>query len=86
MPTPDTLVTQMLQAAQTMTDDLVFDLGSGDSNIPIAAKHERLRRSTSCGSCLPELRAPPESPRKALPRSCVNLYFATVSGEMVPAP
>ncbi|MDH5287404.1 MAG: class I SAM-dependent methyltransferase [Betaproteobacteria bacterium] len=37
VPTPDSLVTQMLQAAKTTKDDLVFDLGSGDGKIPIAA-------------------------------------------------
>jgi len=37
VPTPDTLVTQMLQAAKTTKDDLVFDLGSGDGKIPITA-------------------------------------------------
>jgi SAM-dependent methyltransferase len=37
VPTPDTLVTQMLQAAKTTKDDLVYDLGSGDGKIPIAA-------------------------------------------------
>jgi SAM-dependent methyltransferase len=37
VPTPDALVTKMLQAAKVTKDDLVFDLGSGDGKIPIAA-------------------------------------------------
>jgi len=37
VPTPDTLVTRMLQAAKTTDKDLVYDLGSGDGKIPIAA-------------------------------------------------
>jgi SAM-dependent methyltransferase len=37
VPTPDSLVTQMLQAAKVTKDDRVFDLGSGDGKIPIAA-------------------------------------------------
>lgn len=37
VPTPDALVTKMLQAVKTTKDDLVFDLGSGDGKIPIAA-------------------------------------------------
>lgn len=37
VPTPDALVTQMLQAAKVTKDDLVYDLGSGDGKIPIAA-------------------------------------------------
>jgi SAM-dependent methyltransferase len=37
VPTPDALVTKMLEAVKTTKDDLVFDLGSGDGKIPIAA-------------------------------------------------
>ena len=37
VPTPDTLVTRMLTAAKVTKDDLVYDLGSGDGKIPIAA-------------------------------------------------
>jgi SAM-dependent methyltransferase len=37
VPTPDALVTKMLQMAKVTKDDLVFDLGSGDGKIPIAA-------------------------------------------------
>lgn len=37
VPTPDALVTRMLQAAKTTDKDLVYDLGSGDGKIPIAA-------------------------------------------------
>ena len=37
MPTPDALVTRMLTAAKVTKDDLVYDLGSGDGKIPIAA-------------------------------------------------
>ena len=40
VPTPDALVTKMLQAVKTTKDDLVFDLGSGDGKIPIAAAKE----------------------------------------------
>ncbi|HEX6945393.1 MAG TPA: class I SAM-dependent methyltransferase [Casimicrobiaceae bacterium] len=37
VPTPDTLVTKMLEATKVTKDDLVYDLGSGDGKIPIAA-------------------------------------------------
>jgi len=37
VPTPDALVTRMLLAAKTTDKDLVYDLGSGDGKIPIAA-------------------------------------------------
>jgi SAM-dependent methyltransferase len=37
VPTPDALVTKMLQMAKVTKDDLVYDLGSGDGKIPIAA-------------------------------------------------
>ena len=37
LPTPDAMVTQMLQAAKTTHDDVVYDLGAGDGKIPIAA-------------------------------------------------
>lgn len=37
VPTPDALVTKMLQATKVTKDDLVYDLGSGDGKIPIAA-------------------------------------------------
>jgi SAM-dependent methyltransferase len=37
VPTPDALVTRMLEAVKTTKDDIVYDLGSGDGKIPIAA-------------------------------------------------
>ena len=37
IPTPDALVIRMLNAAEVTKDDLVYDLGSGDGKIPIAA-------------------------------------------------
>jgi tRNA G37 N-methylase Trm5 len=37
IPTPDALVTKMLEAVKTTRDDVVYDLGSGDGKIPIAA-------------------------------------------------
>jgi SAM-dependent methyltransferase len=37
VPTPDELVTKMLQAAKVTKDDLVYDLGAGDGKIAIAA-------------------------------------------------
>lgn len=40
VPTPDGLVTRMLQAAKTTKDDLVYDLGAGDGKIAIAAAKE----------------------------------------------
>jgi SAM-dependent methyltransferase len=36
-PTPDRVVRQMLQLAKVGPDDIVYDLGSGDGRIPIAA-------------------------------------------------
>lgn len=40
VPTPDTLVTRMLQAAKTTEKDVVYDLGAGDGKIPIAAARD----------------------------------------------
>ena len=37
LPTPDAMVTRMLQAARTTSKDLVYDLGAGEGRIPIAA-------------------------------------------------
>ena len=37
VPTPDALVTRMLQAAKVTSQDLVYDLGAGDGKIAIAA-------------------------------------------------
>jgi SAM-dependent methyltransferase len=40
VPTPDLLVTRMLKAAKTTETDVVYDLGSGDGKIPIAAARD----------------------------------------------
>jgi hypothetical protein len=40
IPTPDAMVTRMLQAAKTTRFDLVVDLGAGEGRIPIAAAKE----------------------------------------------
>lgn len=40
VPTPDVVVRHMLTTAQVGTGDIVFDLGSGDGRIPIAAVKE----------------------------------------------
>src|SRR4030095_2850278 len=37
LPTPDAMVTRMLQIARTTSKDLVYDLGAGEGRIPIAA-------------------------------------------------
>jgi hypothetical protein len=37
IPTPDALVTRMIQMAKVTDQDLVYDLGAGDGKIPIAA-------------------------------------------------
>jgi len=37
VPTPDAMVSRMLEVVKTTKDDLVYDLGSGDGKIPIAA-------------------------------------------------
>ena len=40
VPTPDALVTRMLQTAKATDKDLVYDLGAGDGKIPIAAAQQ----------------------------------------------
>ena len=40
VPTPDALVTRMLQAAKVTDKDVVYDLGAGDGKIPIAAARD----------------------------------------------
>jgi len=40
IPTPDSLVTRMLQAARTTENDVVYDLGAGEGKIPIAAARD----------------------------------------------
>ena len=37
LPTPDAMVTRMLEAAKTTRADVVYDLGAGEGRIPIAA-------------------------------------------------
>ncbi len=37
LPTPEAMVTRMLQAAKTTPQDMVIDLGAGEGRIPIAA-------------------------------------------------
>jgi hypothetical protein len=37
LPTPDAMVTRMLEAAKTTRRDVVYDLGAGEGRIPIAA-------------------------------------------------
>src|SRR4030095_5552272 len=37
LPTPDAMVTRMLEAAKVTKGDLVYDLGAGEGRIPIAA-------------------------------------------------
>lgn len=37
MPTPNNIVTEMLEVAQVKSTDVVYDLGSGDGKIPIEA-------------------------------------------------
>jgi SAM-dependent methyltransferase len=37
LPTPDAMVTRMLEAARVTSRDLVYDLGAGEGRIPIAA-------------------------------------------------
>jgi len=37
IPTPDAMVTRMLEAAKTTRFDIVYDLGAGEGRIPIAA-------------------------------------------------
>lgn len=46
VPTPDTLVTRMLQLAGVTAQDTLFDLGSGDGKIVIAAAREYGARGT----------------------------------------
>src|SRR5262245_43835941 len=40
VPTPDAMVSKMLEAVKVTKDDVVYDLGSGDGKIPIAAAKE----------------------------------------------
>ena len=40
VPTPDSLVNRMLQAAKVTDKDIVYDLGAGDGKIPIAAARD----------------------------------------------
>src|SRR5262252_9464210 len=40
LPTPEAMVTRMLEAVKTNRDDIVYDLGAGDGRIPIAAAKE----------------------------------------------
>jgi hypothetical protein len=40
VPTPERIITRMLQMADTTSRDLVVDLGSGDGRIPIAAARD----------------------------------------------
>ena len=46
IPTPDAMVIRMLEAVKTSKDDIVYDLGSGDGKIPIAAAKQYGAKST----------------------------------------
>ena len=46
VPTPDAMVTRMLEAVKTTKDDIVYDLGSGDGKIPIAAAKQYGAKAT----------------------------------------
>ena len=46
VPTPDALVIRMLEAVKTTKDDIVYDLGSGDGKIPIAAAKQYGAKAT----------------------------------------
>jgi len=46
VPTPDAMVSRMLEAVKTSKDDIVYDLGSGDGKIPIAAAKQYGAKST----------------------------------------
>jgi SAM-dependent methyltransferase len=46
VPTPPAVVERMLQMADVRSDDIVYDLGSGDGRIVIAAAKERGARGT----------------------------------------
>jgi SAM-dependent methyltransferase len=46
VPTPDAMVSRMLEAVKTSKDDIVYDLGSGDGKIAIAAAKQYGAKST----------------------------------------
>ena len=46
IPTPDAMVIRMLEAVKTSKDDIVYDLGSGDGKIPIAAAKQYGAKAT----------------------------------------
>ncbi|MDJ0567560.1 MAG: methyltransferase domain-containing protein [Pleurocapsa sp. MO_192.B19] len=46
VPTPENVVNQMLELANVSSDDILYDLGSGDGRIPITAAEKYGTRST----------------------------------------
>ena len=59
LPTPDAMVTRMLEMAKVGKGDLVYDLGAGEGRIPIAAAKAYRRHRSRASSTT---RSSPTSP------------------------
>jgi len=78
IPTPDALVIRMLGAVKTAKDDLVYDLGSGDGKIPIAAAKEYGAKSTGI-EYNPEMA---EFARRNVKRAGVENLVTIITGDI----
>ena len=65
VPTPDNVVERMLQIAKVGPDDVVYDLGSGDGRIVIAAARKRGARAVGIDIDPARIRESRENARKA---------------------
>lgn len=78
VPTPDALVTLMLEAVKTTKDDVVFDLGAGDGKIPIAAAKQYGARATGI-EYNPEMA---ELARRNVKRAGVETLVNIITGDI----
>jgi SAM-dependent methyltransferase len=78
IPTPDALVIKMLDAVKTNKDDLVYDLGSGDGKIPIAAAKEYGARAVGI-EYNPEMA---ELARRNVKREGVDRLVSIITGDI----
>ena len=78
IPTPDAVVRQMLDAVKTTRDDVVYDLGSGDGRIPIAAAKQYGARAVGI-EYNPEMA---ELARRNVKREGVDDLVSIVTGDI----
>jgi methyltransferase family protein len=78
IPTPDAMVIRMLEAVKTSNTDIVYDLGSGDGKIPIAAAKQYGAKSNGI-EYNPEMA---EFARRNVKRAGVENLVSIITGDI----